>query len=83
MICYKNDCTTHLSEKEKEYFSKTSKNYKEKKKTRWTIWNTERAKISHQINKFSEKFNDKSRLLKTEQKEKQMKQTKITLFWWE
>ena len=83
MICYENDCNTHLSEKKKEYFLKASKNYQEKKKTRWATWNTERTKISHQIDKFSEKFNDKSRFLKTEQKKKQMKQTKATLFWWE
>ena len=68
--------------RKKKYFSKTSKNYKEKK-TRWAIWNTEKAKTSHQINKFSEKFNDKSKLLEIKQKKKQMKQMKITSLWWE
>ena len=32
MICYENDCITYLSEKEEEYFLKTLKNYKKKKK---------------------------------------------------
>ena len=32
MICYENDCTTHLLEKKKEYFLKASKNYRKKKK---------------------------------------------------
>ena len=71
-----------IYQKKKEYFSKASKNYREKKKTRWAIWNAERAKISHQINKFSEKSDDKSKLLKIKQKKKQIKQTKITSFWW-
>ena len=77
MICYENDCTTHLSEKKEKYFSKTSKNYKEKKETRWATWNAERAKISHQVDKFSEKFNNKSKFLRTEWEEmkKQMKAT--------
>ena len=84
MICYKNDCTTHLSRKEEEYFSKASKNYQEKKKTRWATWNTERAKISHQVNKFSEKSDDKSKLLKTEQEKRKeiKKKMKATSFWW-
>ena len=82
MICYEDDCTTHLLRKEKEYFLKASKNYKKEKETKWAIWNAEKAKISHQINEFSEKFNDKLKLLKTEQKKKQMKQVKATLFWW-
>ena len=82
MICYENDCNTHLSEKKKEYFLKASKNYQEKKKTRWATWNTERTKISHQIDKFSEKFNDKSKFLRTEQ-EKMKKWVKATSFWWE
>ena len=69
MICYENDCTTHLSEKKKEYFSKTSKNYKKKKKTKWATWNAERAKISHQVDEFSEKSDDKLKLLRTEWKE--------------
>ena len=80
MICYEDDCITHLSEKKKEYFSKASKNYREKKETRWAIWNTERAKIFHQVNKFSEKFNDKSKLLKTKW-EKMKKQMKATSSW--
>ena len=66
MICYENDCITHLLEKKKEYFLKASKNYKEKKETRWTIWNVEKAKISHQVNKFSEKFDNKLKFLETE-----------------
>ena len=82
MICYENDCITHLSKKKKEYFLKASKNYREKKETRWAIWNIEKTKISHQIDKFSEKFDDKSKLLETEQKKKQMKQTKVTSLWW-
>ena len=82
MICYENDCITHLSEKEKEYFSKASKNYREKKETKWAIWNTERTKISHQVDKFSEKFNDKSKFLRTRQEEIK-KQMKATSFWWE
>ena len=69
MICYKNDCITHLSEKEKEYFLKASKNYREKKETKWAIWNIKRAKISHQVDKFSEKSDDKLKLLRTEWKE--------------
>ena len=83
MICYENDCITHLSEKKKEYFLKASKNYREKKKTRWAIWNIERAKISHQVDKFSEKLNDKLKLLKTEQeKRKEMKEKmKATSSW--
>ena len=64
MICYENDCITHLSEKKKEYFSKISKNYKNKKKTRWATWNVEKTKISYQINKFSEKSNNKLKLLR-------------------
>ena len=82
MICYENDCTTHLSEKKKEYFSKASKNYRERKETRWAIWNTEKIKISHQINKFSKKSDDKLKFLEIEQKKKQMKQIKATLSWW-
>ena len=35
IICYEDDYITHLSEKEEEYFLKASKNYREKKKTRW------------------------------------------------
>ena len=73
IICYENDCITHLSKKKEKYFLKASKNYREKKKTRWAIWNIEKAKISHQVNKFSEKFDDKSRFLEIEQKEKQIK----------
>ena len=69
MICYKNDCIIHLSEKKKEYFLKASKNYQEKKKTRWAIWNAEKAKISHQVDEFSEKSDDKSKFLKTEWEE--------------
>ena len=80
-ICYENDCIIHLSEKKKEYFLKVSKNYREKKKTRWAIWNAEKAKISYQVNKFSEKSDDKLKLLKTDQKKKQMKQMKIILSW--
>ena len=81
MICYENDCIIHLSEKEKEYFLKASKNYKEKKEIKWAIWNVKKIKISHQINEFSEKFDDKLKFLETEQKKKQMKQTKTTLSW--
>ena len=80
MICYEDDCITHLSKKEEEYFLKALKNYKEKKKTRWIIWNTEKTKISYQVNKFSEKSDDKLKFLKTKQKKKQMKQMKATLF---
>ena len=64
MICYENDCITHLSEK-KNTFWKHQKTTK-KKKTRWATWNAEKAKTSHQVNEFSEKFNDKSKLLETE-----------------
>ena len=78
MICYENDYIIYLSEKEKEYFLKASKNYRKEKKTRWAIWNAEKAKISYQVNKFSEKSDDKLKLLKTEQKKKQMK---ATSFW--
>ena len=83
MICYENDCTAHLSEKKEEYFLKASKNYRKKKETRWATWNAERAKISHQVDEFSEKSDDKSKFLKTEQeKRKEMKKkVKITLFW--
>ena len=70
MICYENDYTTHLSEKKKEYFSKTSRNYREKKEARWAIWNAEKAKISHQVDKFSKKSDDKLKFLKTKQKKK-------------
>ena len=80
MICYKNDCTTHLSEKKERYFLKTSKNYRKKKETKWATWNAERTKISHQINEFLEKFNDKSKLLRTEWEEMK-KQVKATSFW--
>ena len=83
MIYYENNCTTHLSEKEKRYFLKISKNYRKKKKIKWAIWNTERAKIFYQVNEFSEKFDDKLKLLETKQKKKQMKQTKTTSSWWE
>ena len=77
MICYENNCIIHLSEKKKKYFLKVSKNYKEKKKTRWAIWNIKKAKISHQVKEFSEKSDDKSKLLKMRQEEmkKQMKAT--------
>ena len=81
MICYEDDCITHLSEKEEEYFLKAFKNYREKKKTRWATWNIEKAKIFHQINEFLKKSDDKSKLLETEQKKKQMKQIKITSSW--
>ena len=70
MIYYEDDCTIYLLKKKEEYFLKTSKNYREKKKTRWAIWNAERIKISHQVNKFLKKFNNKSKLLKTEQNKK-------------
>ena len=63
--------------KEKEYFLKALKNYRERKETRWATWNAERAKISHQVNKFSEKIESKSKLLKMKQK-KEMKQMKAT-----
>ena len=66
MICDENDCITHLSEKKKEYFSKVSKNYKEKKEIKWAIWNIKKTKISHQVNEFSKKFNDKLKFLETE-----------------
>ena len=80
MICYENDCTTYLSEKKKEYFLKALKNYREKKETRWAIWNAEKAKISHQVNKFLKKFDDKLKLLKTEW-EKMKKWVKATSSW--
>ena len=81
MTCYENNCIIYLAEKKEEYFSKTSKNYREKKKTKWTTWNTEKAKISHQINEFSKKFDDKSKFLKMRQ-EKMKKWVKVTSFWW-
>ena len=68
--------------KKKEYFLKALKNYKEKKKTKWAIWNVERTKISHQVNKFLEKSDDKLKFLKTRW-EKMKKWMKITSFWWE
>ena len=69
MIYYENDCTIYLSEKKEKYFSKASKNYREKKETKWAIWNAERAKISHQVDKFSEKSDDKLKSLKMRWKE--------------
>ena len=80
-VCYEKNCTTHESEKQEEYYFQASKKYYKKKKMRWAIWNAERAKISHQINKFSEKSDDKLKSLETEQKKKQMKQMKVILFW--
>ena len=65
--------------KKKNIFWKHLKIIK-KKKTKWAIWNTEKTKISYQINEFSEKFNDKSKFLKTEQEEMK-KQMKATSFW--
>ena len=44
---YENDCTTHTSEKDEEYYSKSSAEYHKKKETKWVTWNTERAKISY------------------------------------
>ena len=81
MTSYEDDCMTHLSEKKEEYFLKASKNYREKKETRWAIWNTEKTKISHQVNEFLKKFDDKSKFLETEQKKKQMKQMKTISSW--
>ena len=51
MICYKNDCTTHLSEKEEEYFSKTSKNYwkKKDKMSNLKYWKSKNISSSKQI----------------------------------
>ena len=34
MICYEDDCTTHLSEKKEKYLSKASKIYRKKKETK-------------------------------------------------
>ena len=83
MICYENDCITHLLKKEEEYFLKASKNYRERKETRWATWNIKRAKISHQVDEFLKKSDDKLKFLKTEQQKKQMKQAKTTSSWWE
>ena len=82
-VCYEDDCTTHLLEKKEEYFLKTFKKYRKKKEIRWAIWNAERAKISHQIDEFSKKFDDKLKLLKMRQeKRKEMKERiKATSFW--
>ena len=65
--------------KKKEYFSKASKNYREKKKIKWAIWNIEKAKIFHQVNEFSEKSDDKLKFLKMRQEEMK-KWIKATLF---
>ena len=59
---------------------KTSKNYREKKKIRWATWNAEKAKISHQVNEFFEKSDDKSKLLKMRW-EKMKQQMKATSSW--
>ena len=82
MTYYEDDCIMHLSEKKERYFLKTLKNYKKKKETKWAIWNVERTKIFYQVDEFLKKSDDKSKLLKTEQKKKQIKQTKTTLSWW-
>ena len=80
IICYENNYITHLLEKKEKYFSKVSKNYREKKETRWATWNIEKAKISHQVDKFLKKSDDKLKLLKMRQ-EKMKKQIKVTLSW--
>ena len=81
MICYKDNCIIHLSEKKEEYFLKTFKNYREKKEMRWITWNVERAKTFYQVNEFLKKSDDKSKFLKTEW-EKMKKWVKTTSFWW-
>ena len=66
--CYKKDCTTHESEKQEEYYFQASKKYHKKKEMRWATWNAEKSKITHQVNKLSEKFDSKSKTLKIRQK---------------
>ena len=34
-VCYEKNCTTHESEKQKEYYSQALKKYCKKKETRW------------------------------------------------
>ena len=34
-VCYKENCTTHESEKQEKYYSQASKKYHKKKKLRW------------------------------------------------
>ena len=67
--CYENDCTTHTSEKDERYYLKSSTKYYKKKEARWATWNTERAKISHQVKEFSEEIKSKSKSLKMRWKE--------------
>ena len=55
--------------KKRNIFWKHQRITERKKKTRWTTWNAERAKISHQVDEFSEKSDDKLKLLRTEWKE--------------
>ena len=80
-VCYKKNCTTHESEKQEEYYFQASKKYHKKKKMKWATWNVKKSKIVHQIDKLSEKLNNKSKFLRTEQK-KLKEKMKITLFWW-
>ena len=58
------------------------KKISQEKKIKWAIWNAKKLKIMYQINEFLEKSDNKLKLLKIKQKKKQMKQMKVTLFWW-
>ena len=80
--CYEKDCTTHESEKQEEYYSQASKEYHKKKEMRWATWNAKKSKIAHQVDELSEKFNSKSKSLRTEWEE-MIKRVKTTSFWWE
>ena len=51
----------------------------QEKKTRWITWNAEKSKIMHQVNKLSEKSDNKSKFLKTKQ-EKMKERIKATSF---
>ena len=70
----------HESEKQEEYYSQALKKYHKKKKMRWAIWNVKKLRKIYQVNKFSKKFDSKSKSLKTEQ-EKVKEKMKATSFW--
>ena len=67
-------------EKQERYYFQASKKYHKRKKTRWATWNTKKQKIAHQVDKLSEKFNDKLKLLRMRWKEMK-KQIKATSSW--
>ena len=45
----------------------------QKKEIKWAIWNAEKSKIVYQVDKLSEKFNSKSKSLRTKQEKKKKK----------